>query len=162
MPHVDRAGVVTTVTCHTGQKMWLSWPSQSLDDLKAFGFRGKSNGKGFCIFLQLGDTLVQPASTVHAPYTLELCFMSGNMFTPAQNVDRQLECLEAEAWMNLSITNEDPARETFDKLNWWLQMINDSEQGAPSAWPWPDQTGQDKFRASLEVRPHYSTLSLLC
>jgi hypothetical protein len=32
-------------------------------------------------------------------YTSDLCYMKGNMFTP-QNIHRQLECLEAEAWTN--------------------------------------------------------------
>jgi hypothetical protein len=46
--------------------------------------------------------------------------MKGNMFTPSQNVDRQLECLEAEAWTNSSITNEDPAQKTLETGSWRL------------------------------------------
>ena len=147
MPHIDRAGVVTSVRCEAGEKMWLSWSSRSTADLKGFGLSSRPIGRGVSILLRPGDTLVQPAGTPHAPYTGSLCFMTGNMFTPSQNVDRQVECMVAEAWTGSSITNEEPAKETLIKLDWWAEMM----QGESKAWPWPGRERQQTFHAQLSV-----------
>jgi hypothetical protein len=73
--------------------------------------------------------------------------MTGNMFTPSQNVDRQVECMVAEAWTGSSITNEEPAKETLIKLDWWAEMM----QGESKAWPWPGRERQQTFHAQLSV-----------
>jgi hypothetical protein len=150
MEHVDRFGVITSVRVEYGDKLWLSWASRSVQNLRKFALSGKPVGKGFVVYLREGDTLMQPAGTPHAPYTgpyKDFCFMTGNMFTPAQNVARQMQCLEAEAWSAYNITNEDPADETEVILGFCEDMMRNKS----TAWPWPNQDEQKVYRNSFKV-----------
>jgi hypothetical protein len=148
--HIDRFGVITSVRVEYGDKLWLSWASRSVQNLRKFALSDKPVGKGFVVYLREGDTLMQPAGTPHAPYTgpyKDFCFMTGNMFTPAQNVAQQMQCLEAEAWSTYNITNEDPADETEDVLSSWEGMMRNKS----TAWPWPNQDEQEVYRKSFKV-----------
>jgi hypothetical protein len=159
MPHIDRAGVVTTVQVHHGDKLWMSWASRSNEDLKRFGVNEVPVGKGFQVLLREGDTLIQPAGTPHAPYTgpnSSMAFLTGCMFTPSQNLDRQMQCIEAESWTNSSITNEDFAEDLPDILARWKAMM---ERDSP-AWPWPDKTAQAAFLSAYRVCSSCTTLEI--
>jgi hypothetical protein len=150
MPHIDRFGVITSVRVEHGEKLWLSWPSRSTLALQRFALSGQPVGTGFLVYLRQGYTLMQPAGTPHAPYAgpySDYCFMTGNMFTPSQNVDRQIQCLEAEAWSKHEIIDEEPAPETFSVLSFWDRMMREKS----TAWPWPSQDGQKDFKKAFKV-----------
>lgn len=148
--HCDRGGVVTTVRAEFGDKMWLTWPSQSVQQLRSFGWSGKPAGIPFPIYIAAGYTLVQPAGTVHEVYTGPLCsdsYMVGTMHTPSQNLDRQAECMEVEAWAVNMTTNEDPAYEAAAKMDAWLEMM----KAGNDAFPWPSAEQRAVFEQSFNV-----------
>lgn len=148
--HCDRGGVVTTVRAEFGDKMWLTWPSQSVQQLRSFGWSGKPAGVPFPIYIAAGYTLVQPAGTVHEVYTGPLCsdsYMVGTMHTPSQNLDRQAECMEVEAWAVNMTTNEDPAYEAAAKMDAWLEMM----KAGNDAFPWPSAEQRAVFEQSFNV-----------
>ena len=93
---------------------------------------------------------MQPAGTPHAPYTgpfKNFCFMTGNIFTPAQDVTWQMQCVKAEAWSRHTITNEDPADETEHVLSFWARMMQEKS----TAWSWPGQAEQEIYGSAFEV-----------
>jgi hypothetical protein len=73
--------------------------------------------------------------------------MTGNMFTLAQNVARQMQCLETGAWSKCTITNEYPVDETLHVLHFLERMMRDKS----TAWPWPNQDEQELYLNSFEV-----------
>jgi hypothetical protein len=98
-----------------------------------------------------GDVLVQPAGTVEqsvaGPFEPD-CFTTVNAYTPSQNLDRPMQCLEAEAWGDLQRTNQaDTAASTFR-----MDRCADLMDAHPDAFPWPTSDQQAASRVSLAVR----------
>ena len=61
--------------------------------------------------------------------------MTGKMAAPSQNLDRQVECILAEAWPQSAICNEDMAKQTVA----WLDTVSDLMNAGNAAFPWPGE-----------------------
>ena len=154
LPRVARAGAVSCTRIEVGDAMRVIWSEQSMNSLKEFGWRGQPTGTSFAVYLRRGDTLIQPAgtpySTVFGPFRHETLACE-TIFTPSQNIARQLECMIAEAWTQSAITAEDDAYSVSNKMDRYIQLMSIGN----TSFPWPD------IAQHATIQKHFKVLLLL-
>ena len=115
-PHVDRGAVITTITADDGHKLWPLWPGDDMGRLREWAASDSlPNGPCVGIYLAPGSLLVQPAATIHAPYSSSDVLMTGTMHWDSRSMCRVME-LSALENLYPHITNEEPAKELRHKI----------------------------------------------
>ncbi|KAH7111244.1 hypothetical protein EDB81DRAFT_621663, partial [Dactylonectria macrodidyma] len=108
LPHIDRHGVITTVFNDVGEKLWLCWPGLPLRHLATWADVETVPGHGIGIYMQPGDTFIQPAGMLHAPFSMTTVLMTGTMHWHAGSMAKVLELSRFEM-ENPQVTNEPPS-----------------------------------------------------
>lgn len=138
LPHVDHHGVVTSITCEQGRKLWPMWAWMDPLALERLSALGELPGDSFCVFLGPGDTLVQPAGTLHAPFCVDATLMSGTMHWNSEDMGRTMYLSWLEQ-IDPTLTNEEPAKEFKNKITRIKKMMEGGSQfrswGSPSQLP---------------------------
>ncbi|RMD39155.1 hypothetical protein DV735_g5974, partial [Chaetothyriales sp. CBS 134920] len=143
LPHIDHHGVITTVTCEEGKKLWLTWPPVARAAMEEWQASGDvaPGGSPFPILLADGDILIQPQGRVHAPLSLENVLMSGTMHWDSREMASVLEQSVLEA-KNPGVTNEDPAKEFRARMISIVRLW----EGEHKAYPWGTQEQLAKWK----------------
>ncbi|KIW21853.1 uncharacterized protein PV07_12726 [Cladophialophora immunda] len=133
LPHRDHHGVITTVLCEEGEKLWLIYPELTDEELHtwAIGLDIAPRPAPYAIYLSPGDLLIQPPGRVHAPYSITDVLMTGTMHWDSRNMVRVL-LLSLYERDHPKITNEEPAREFSRKLEYIQSLWDDGAK----AYPW--------------------------
>lgn len=105
--------------------------------------------------LVAGDCLLMPPGTIHAPITVTDCLFTGGMYWSQQYfVSHTLPSWLFIAQNRDTVTNEDPAYQTIDILNW----IQDKIRKDPPAW----NVEQDQLQEVMEICAKIQKLSRPC
>ena len=148
VPHIDHHGVVTTILCEFGVKLWLTFPEMVEDELAVWGKNRASSGglaDPYPLFLQQGTLLIQPRGRVHAPYTIETCAMTGTMHWHSAAVHDIVEQSILERKYP-EITNEDSADQFAHKLYSIIGMYRKRHGG----YDWPDHERLNAFEEKVD------------
>lgn len=140
LPHIDRHGVMTSVLCKEGEKLWILWPNRGVEGVEEWAKSASDpDGAPIGILLEEGDLLIQPSGTVHAPTSVTDCWMTGTMHWDILNLPESMHLTELELEYR-HITNEDPAKEFRSKI----KKIEELWRGQMGPWQWPE-AGADEF-----------------
>ncbi|KAF7562465.1 hypothetical protein G7046_g1688 [Stylonectria norvegica] len=138
LPHIDRHGVITTVCNEDGDKLWLCWVGLTLEQLAFCGrsrfaeWPAEVKERGMAIHIPRGWTLIQPSGTLHAPLTLQDCFMTGTMHWNSLSIPRILALTKLEL-MTPSLTNEDLSPQFVPEMSGLLGAWKKGKEYLP--WP---------------------------
>jgi hypothetical protein len=150
LPHLDHHGVITTATCDEGEKLWLTWPTLTDDELRVWQ-EGEEEAPAaavpFPIYIRPGDVLIQPRGRLHAPYSITDVLMSGTMHWDSREMASVLRSSLLEVEFP-SLTNEDPAKQFDEKI----EQIDRLWQTSHSAYPWGNQEQYQEWSSNLKVR----------
>ncbi len=156
MPHCDRHGVITTVFCDDGEKLWLTWPHLNREETITW-----ADGPDYCpryrpfaVHLRTGDMLIVPPGRIHAPFSMSNVLMSGTMHWDSRNmveVARQ-SLLQVD---HPSITNEETASDCLGKL----EAIRKCWSHGAGPWKWGSRADLKEFSRLVKVSPHRSSRS---
>ncbi|OAA64754.1 Peptidase C48, SUMO/Sentrin/Ubl1 [Niveomyces insectorum RCEF 264] len=145
LPHIDHHGVITSVFCEKGEKLWILWPNLGVEDVKKWAETDSDpESAPVGIFLEEGDLLLQPAGTIHAPTSVTDCWMTGTMHWDARDLVTSMRLTELELRYRHT-TNEDPAKEFRGKID----TIEALWRGKQGPWPWPEE-GVEEFSRLLQ------------
>lgn len=146
--HIDRGGVITTVFCNEGKKLWVVKSCKQLELLGDFAETQELSFTAFPIPLEAGDTLIQPQGTLHAPFSLSQVGMSFTMHLHTFQVLGALRLALLELRFP-HLTNEDPSP---DFIRLMKQVLKLWEARNPP-WTWGSEEELDTARKALEVGP---------
>ena len=154
MPRIDRHGVTTIITIHEGEMLWVTWGRLTHQEKQGWGEairRGDSLSPASnpcAIFLQKGDTLIQPAGTVHAPYFLSASLIHETMHWDTRGMDEVIWLSGMEQRYGLS--GEDAASdidELFTSIEFEIKQQREGEGRA--LWKWGGEEGAKRLEAQL-------------
>lgn len=134
MPHIDQHGAITCMFCDAGEKFWTLWSGMDVQAVEQWGASEAKTPRGrrpLGLYLSPGTMLIQPAGTVHAPFSLTNVLMSGTMFWDSREMVKILRLAKMAA-MYPWVTNEDIAKEFAKKI----VMIRKLWDNQHPAWPW--------------------------
>lgn len=150
VPHQDHYGLITTLFVEWGLKLWLAWPQMSESQRQVWADEGMDaypEEFPFPILLQSGNLLIQPSMSVHAPYTVEDCLISGTQHFHSPSMDQHMAAALFER-RNTHVTNEEESQESVAKFCLILQqMLKDNPR-----WPWPSTEAKAIYKSRLQVR----------
>lgn len=146
--HVDHHGVMTTVYCDEGEKIWLTYPRLSKEEQDRWATSDDvfPQPPPFPIYLDKGSLLIQPAGQVHAPYSLEDVLMTGTMHWDSRRMVQVLQQSHHEQQYP-KVTNEDAAQEFTSKL----EIIERLWKQRHQHWPWGSDEDLVEFSRLLRV-----------
>ena len=116
LPHIDRGGVITTLTADDGYKLCPVWPGDSIERIREWAASGSlPNGPCVGLYLPPGSCLVMPGGLVHGPCSLSNVLMTGTVHWDSRSMCRPME-LSALEKLYPHITKEEPAKELRRKI----------------------------------------------
>lgn len=154
--HTDRGGVITTVFCNEGEKLWPVWPGLQLEHLRAYCEDLETRSPGVLLYMTAGDLLIQPQGTLHSPGTIRETNMRGTMHLHTHQVlgALNLTLLEID---HPHITNEDVCP---DFVSLMAQVLDKWKDGR-GPWTWGSEEELTEARIILKVRTT-AAVSRLC
>jgi hypothetical protein len=150
LPHRDRHYTVTCVTVEHGRKLWVIWPrvDSIYDDWVAGQHVAPRLCDPFAILLRAGDTLIQPAGSVHGPYTLEPTLITGSFHWDSRDIVCVPQQTLKDRTNNYQSNNEDEAPDLISRLT----VVERAWKEQNPAYPWPSAPGSfQAFTSSLRV-----------
>ena len=148
LAHLDRYGVITTIFCEEGEKLWMTWPAISHAEITSWADSTKDMPaeSAFPLSLQPGDLLIQPAGRVHAPYSMIEVLMTGTMHWDSREMLNVLELSTLEREYP-KITNEDTAQDFLERI----MDVHFLWQRKSIGWPWASLEKFTRFEQLIQV-----------
>jgi hypothetical protein len=181
MPHIDRSGVLSSVECMEGKKLWLTWTGLAIEELEAYDESAadapracqetppsRTNDAAFTDWQQnyasaprirpiaplitAGDLYLQPSGELHSPYSSTDVLMHGTMHWDSRDTERIMQLAMLETH-HRSITNEDEPNDFYHLMQRTMyKMREDKRCTGNGGFEWPDSNKKKKSEELFEVR----------
>ncbi|KAK3371629.1 hypothetical protein B0T24DRAFT_499586, partial [Lasiosphaeria ovina] len=146
LPHIDQHGVITTVFCDDGLKLWHTWAGLGIDNILQYA-QSDCLPTSSCIAFLLypGCSLIMPSGTLHAVGSRTNVLMSGTMHWDSRDMLRTAK-LTQFAIKFPYLSNEDVAEEYPRKM----EKVADFWTKDVPVWPWAPKSQLPEFKNILE------------
>lgn len=136
LPHMDNHGVDTTIVVEDGKKLWYTFARMTDDERLQWGSSDDDEDWAppvpcFPVLLEPGDFWYQTSGTVHAPYSVTSCLITG---TKHWHSAHMLPVIQQSLFErhHPSVTNEAEAQESFRKF----LLVEELWKSNTPAWQW--------------------------
>lgn len=146
-PHIDHHAKMTVGTLECGEKIWIVWPSLSIENLEQYLISSRFPEGPVALYLRKGDTLIQPPTTLHGVLTMVTSLVTGSMHLHPKSIRRSLQQTIFEL-NNRDITNEDVSSQFVPLMEYVLSAWKARE----GPYEWGDMEELEQCREILLVR----------